>query len=164
MTERALVSRKAMEAATALATAAVGAAVIWGAVEHDIGWDDSGPGAGYFPFRIGLLIVLASLANLTLALWRGRTEPSAFLTREQFVRVLSFGLPIVAFVAVSIFLGLYVATVLYLFGVMVFQGGYRPLVALAFGVAVAVVMRLVFPMWFKVPLLTGPLEAWLRLY
>jgi hypothetical protein len=164
MTERALVSRKAMEAATALATAAVGAAVIWGAVEHDIGWDDSGPGAGYFPFRIGLLIVLASLANLTLALWRGRAEPSAFLTREQFARVLSFGLPIVAFVAISIFLGLYVATVLYLFGVMVFQGGYRPLVALAFGVAVAVVMRLVFPMWFKVPLLTGPLEAWLRLY
>jgi hypothetical protein len=47
---------------------------------------------------------------------------------------------------------------------MVFQGGYRPLFALPFALAVAVVMRLVFPMWFKVPLLTGPLEAWLKLY
>jgi hypothetical protein len=48
--------------------------------------------------------------------------------------------------------------------VMVFQGGYRPLFALALGLGVAVVMRLVFPMWFKVPLLTGPLEAMLGLY
>jgi hypothetical protein len=111
-----------------------------------------------------VLIVLASLANLGLALWRRTADQSAFLTREQLARVLSFGLPIVAFVAVSIWLGLYVAAVLYLFGAMVFQGGYRPLFALAFGIAVAVVMRLVFPLWFKVPLLSGPLEAWLGLY
>ena len=153
-----------MEAATALATAAVGAAVMWGSVEHDIGWGDSGPAAGYFPFRIGALIVLASAVNLVVALWHRRTEVSAFVTREEFGRVLAFGLPIVAFVLVSLYLGLYVATVLYLFGAMVFQGGYRPVVALAVGIAVAVVMRLVFPMWFKVPLLTGPLEAWLGLY
>ena len=164
MTERALVSRTTMEAATALATAAVGGAVVWGALEHDIGWDDSGPGAGYFPFRIGVLIVLASLANLGLALWRGGADTSSFLTREQFARVLSFGLPIVAFVAVSIWLGLYVAAVLYLFGAMVFQGGYRPLFALGLGLAIAVAMRLIFPVWFKVPLLTGPIEAWLGLY
>jgi hypothetical protein len=38
------------------------------------------------------------------------------------------------------------------------------LFALVVGLAVAVVMRLIFPMWFKVPLLTGPLEAMLGLY
>jgi Tripartite tricarboxylate transporter TctB family len=164
MTERALVSRTTMEVATALCTAGIGAAVMWGSIEHDVGWGDSGPAAGYFPFRIGALIVLASLANLALALWHRRTRVSAFVTREEFTRVLAFGLPIVAFVGVAMWLGLYVATVLYLFGVMVFQGGYRPLFALAFGVGIAVVMRLVFPMWFKVPLLIGPLEAWLGLY
>jgi hypothetical protein len=164
MTDRALVSRTTMEAATALATAAVGAAVMWGSVEHDIGWGDSGPAAGYFPFRIGALIVVASLANLGLALWYRRTELSAFVTREEFGRVLAFGLPIVAFVLVSVYLGLYVATVLYIFGAMVFQGGYRPLVALAVAIGIAIVMRLVFPVWFKVPLLIGPLEAWLGLY
>jgi len=47
---------------------------------------------------------------------------------------------------------------------MVFQGGYRPLFALGLGLAIAVAMRLVFPIWFKVPLLTGPIEAWLGLY
>jgi hypothetical protein len=164
MTQRALVSRTTMEVATALATAAIGAAVMWGSVEHDIGWGDSGPAAGYFPFRIGALIVLASLVNIGVALWHRRTDLSAFATRQEFGRVLAFGLPIVAFVFVTVWLGLYVATVLYLVGAMVFQGGYRLVVALAVGIGVAVVMRLVFPIWFKVPLLIGPLEAWLGLY
>ena len=164
MTERALVSRTAMEVATALATGGIGAAVMWGAIEHDVGWGDSGPGAGYFPFRIGALIVLGSLANLALALWRRREVTGAFLTAEQAKRVLAFGLPILGFVIVSLLLGLYVGAVVYLFGVMVFQGGYRPLFSIAIALSVAVVMRLVFPIWFKVPLLIGPLEAWLGLY
>lgn len=163
MTERALVSRTTMEIATALATGAVGAAVMWGAVEHEIGWGDAGPAAGYFPFRIGALIVLGSLANLVLAVMRGQ-EGAVFLTREQGKRVLSFALPLIAFVIVSLWLGLYVGATLYLFFTMVFQGGYRPLFALAVALGTAVVMRLVFPMWFKVPLLTGPLEAVLGLY
>ena len=163
MTERALVSRTTMEIATALATAAAGAAVMWGAVEHEIGWGDAGPAAGYFPFRIGALIVLGSLANLVLAVLRGQ-EGAVFLTREQGKRVLSFALPLIAFVIVSLWLGLYVGATLYLFFTMVFQGGYRPLFALAVAFGTAVVMRHVFPMWFKVPLLTGPLEAVLGLY
>ena len=164
MSERALVSRTTMEIATALATMGVGAAVMWGAVEHEIGWGDSGPAAGYFPFRIGALIALGSLINLVIALRNFGGDSGVFITREQGWRVLTFALPILAFVIVSLWLGLYVATILYLFGVMVFQGGYRPLFALALALAVAVVMRLVFPMWFKVPLLTGPLEAMLGLY
>ena len=164
MSERALVSRSTMEVATALATLGAGVAVMWGAIEHDIGWGDSGPAAGYFPFRLGVLIVLGSLANLVLALRRRKDDGSVFLTREQGKRVLAFGLPIVAFVIVSLWLGLYVAAVLYLFLVMVFQGGYRPLFAITVAVGFAVVMRLVFPIWFKVPLLTGPLEAMLGLY
>lgn len=164
MTERALVSRRTMEAATALATAGLGAAVMWGAIEHEIGWGDSGPAPGYFPFRIGALIVLGSLVNLGLALWRRPETAGPFLTTEQARRVLAFGLPILGFVVVSLLLGLYVGAIVYLFGVMVFQGGYKPLFSIAVALAVAVVMRLVFPMWFKVPLLTGPIEAWLGLY
>ena len=164
MTERALVSRTTMEIATALATGAVGAAVMWRRFAHDLGWGDAGPAAGYFPFRIGLLIVLGSIVNLGLAVWRRREQTAVFLTTEQAKRVLAFTLPMLGFVIVSVFLGLYVATILYLFVVMVFQGGYRPLFALGLGIAVAVAMRLIFPIWFKVPLLTGPIEAWLGLY
>jgi hypothetical protein len=164
MTERALVSRTTMEVATALATFGVGVAVMWGSLEHDIGWGDSGPAAGYFPFRLGALIALGSVANLVMALLRRNRDGSVFLTREQGKRVLAFTLPMVAFVAVSLWLGLYVGTILYLVFVMVFQGGYRLLFALGVALAVAVAMRLIFPIWFQVPLLTGPLEAMLGLY
>jgi hypothetical protein len=108
--------------------------------------------------------VLGSLVNLGLALWRRQENAGPFLTTEQAKRVLAFGLPILGFVVVSLLLGLYVGAIVYLFGVMVFQGGYKPLFSIAVALAVAVVMRLVFPMWFKVPLLTGPIEAWLGLY
>jgi hypothetical protein len=153
-----------MEVATALATMAVGIGVIWGSIEHDVGWGDSGPAPGYFPFRIGILIVLGSLANIVFPLWRHRGEGTPFVTVEQARRVASFGLPILGFVVLSLWLGLYVATIAYMFYVMVFQGGYRPVSALALGVAVAVAMRLIFPIWFQVPLLTGPLEAALGWY
>jgi hypothetical protein len=153
-----------MEIATALATGALGAAVMWGAVEHDIGWGDSGPASGYFPFRIGVLIVLASLANLAIALRHAGAKKASFVTTAQARSVLAFGLPIVAFVIVSSYLGLYVGAALYLVFTMVFQGGYRPLFAIGLALAVAVAMRLIFPVWFKVPLLTGPLEALLGLY
>ena len=78
--------------------------------------------------------------------------------------VLAFGLPIIGFVVLSLVLGLYVATILYLASVMILQGSYRPLFAIGLALAVAVAMRLIFPIWFKVPLLTGPLEALLGLY
>jgi hypothetical protein len=164
MTERALVSRNTMELATALATGAIGAAVMWGSVEHDIGWGDSGPAPGYFPFRIGVLIVLGSVANLIAAFRHRGTDVSAFVTNVHAHRVLSFTLPMVGFVVVSVFLGLYVATILYLLFTMVFQGGYRLPFALAVALGVAVAMRLIFPIWFGVPLLTGPLEALLGIY
>jgi hypothetical protein len=102
--------------------------------------------------------------NLVVALRRRGVDGSAFITNVQMRSVLAFGLPILGFVILSVFLGLYVAAILYLALVMIFQGGYRPLFAVALAFAVAVAMRLIFPVWFKVPLLTGPLEALLGLY
>lgn len=160
--ERVLVTRRTMEVATALATGLLGMLAMWGAYEHDIGWGDSGPGSGYFPFRIGALLLLASLANLVMSLRRSAHAP--FVNAEQMRSVLSFGLPMVAFVIGSVLLGLYVATILYLVGVMVFQGGYKWLFSLMLAFAVAIAMRLIFPIWFKVPLLTGPIEALLGIY
>jgi hypothetical protein len=153
-----------MELATALATGAIGAAVMWGSVEHEIGWGDAGPAPGYFPFRIGVLIVLCSLANLVVAIRHRALDTSVFVTNVHGRRVLAFSLPMLGFVLVSVFLGLYVATVLYLVFTMVFQGGYRLPFALAVALGVAVAMRLIFPIWFGVPLLTGPIEALLGIY
>ncbi len=86
------------------------------------------------------------------------------IDREQAWRVLSFVGPIVLFVAGALWLGLYVSGALYLTLVMWLQGGYRPLVSLATGIAASVVFYLVLERDFQVPLLKGPLEAAIGLY
>ena len=159
-----LVTRLTMEVAVALFTAAIGAIAVFGSVGDGIGWDEAGPQSGYFPFYIGLIVIVASLGALVQAVIKHRDRKAVFLTREQGRRVLSFSLPMAAFVLVANFLGLYVGLLLYLFGAMVFQGGYRPLKAGAISVASVLIFYVVFEIWFQVPLLKGPVEAWLELH
>ena len=111
-----LVTRLTMEVAVALFTAAIGAIAVFGSVGDGIGWDDAGPQSGYFPFYIGLIVIVASLGALVQAVIKHRDRKAVFLTREQGQRVLSFSLPMAAFVLVANFLGLYVGLLLYLFG------------------------------------------------
>lgn len=157
------VSRLAMEIATALATAAFGAIVAYGALDFGTGWDETGPQPGFFPLYLGLITVAASFCVLVQAVIRRERRGEVFATGAQLRRVAAFLLPIAAFVAVSLTLGLYVGMFLYLAGVMLAQGGYRPPLALAVALGVTAVSYLVFETWFQVPLLKGPIEAWLGL-
>ena len=161
---RMLISRFAMEMAVSFSTLLTGAVVLVGAREYGTGWGDAGPEPGYFPFYVGLVIILASLGTLAQAWAKHRDRQQAFLTVEQGKRVLAFFGPMLAFVAAAAVLGLYVALVLYLAGVMIRQGGYRPHTAAAVGIGTAVVCYLIFELWFQVPLLKGPLEAILKIH
>lgn len=159
---RALLSRRAAEIMAALFTGAIGAAVVIGSREYGTGWDSSGPQPGAFPFYVGLIIVAASLANLVRGALAGAGP--AFVDRLQARQAASFFLPIVAFVILTVTLGIYVGAALYLFGVMVFQGGYRWWTALGVSLGVALFFFVVLERWFQVPLLKGPLEAALGIY
>ncbi len=66
--------------------------------------------------------------------------------------------------AASVWLGFYVATILYLAGVMRVQGRYRWWMALAVAIGSAAFFYVVLEVWFKVPLLKGPLEAALGIH
>ena len=159
-----LVSRFAVEVATACLVMAVGAIVCFGAREFGIGWGDAGPQPGYFPFYVGLIIVIASCGVLVQALIQHRERRKPFLTREQGGRILAFFGPMLGFVVLSLLLGMYVALTIYLCSVMVVQGGYRFHKAAAISVATALISYVVFEVWFLVPLLKGPLEAWLGVH
>ncbi len=156
------ISRFAAEIATACATAILGLTVVVGALEYGVGWGASGPEAGTFPFAVGLLIVAASLVN-ALQARRHRPGSRLFLDRIEAKRVAAFFGPMALFLAASMALGLYLAMALYLCGVMRFQGGYRLVSAVAVAIAVALFFYVVLELWFKVPLLKGPLEAALGL-
>ena len=108
--------------------------------------------------------ISASLGALIQSVIKHRDRKEVFLTREQGGRILAFGGPMIAFVVLANFLGLYVALLLYLFGAMVFQGGYRPFKAGVVSVASVLIFYVIFEIWFQVPLLKGPVEALLKLH
>lgn len=156
-------TRFAAEVVTALVTLCLGAAVVVGSLEYGTGWTEGGPQPGAFPFYVGVLVVAASAGNLVLAL-RKRRPRVVFVAPEQARRIAAFGLPLLAFVALSLTLGFYVATAAYLAGVMRFQGRYRIFACVAVGVGTSAFFFAVLDVWFKVPLIKGPLEALLGLH
>lgn len=158
------VMRRTVEIWTAAAIALVGAVVISESLTHDIGWNETGPGSGYFPFRVGLLLIAAAVVRLLQVRLKADTASVSFVTREELGRSLSVLWPTMALVVAMIPLGCYVPSAAYLTWMMRRHGGYSWLLSAAYGAAVAVAFFLVFDLWFRVPLAKGPLEAALGLY
>jgi len=163
MADHAHVTRFAAETVTALCTLALGAAVVIGAREYGTGWTAGGPEPGTFPFYVGLLVIAGSAGNL-LSAWRKRQPDAVFIDAAQARRIAAFGLPMLAFVALAVTLGFYVATALYLCAVMRFQGRYRWRFSIAVALGTSAFFFVLLELWFKVPLIKGPLEAALRLH
>lgn len=151
-------TRFAAEIATALVTLALGVTIVVGAREFGTGWSAGGPEPGTFPFYVGLLVTAASAGNMVVA-WRRRHSARLFVTATQLRRIAAFGVPILGFVALALTLGFYVATAIYLALVMRVQGGFRWLACIAVAAGTSLFFFAVLEVWFKVPLLKGPLEA-----
>jgi hypothetical protein len=159
------ISRFTVESAFALLTLAFGALIIKGALEFSIGWGDIGPEAGYFPFRVGTLIVLASLVNIVRAI-RRRTELAVevFLTWEQTRHVVAFAVLVIALVGTAVGVGIYVATALYLLFTVGLVARHRSWLTIVISLGAPIVLFLLFEYVFLTPLLKGPLEHWLGWY
>jgi len=155
--DRPALTVKTVEVAVAVVILALGALVIWDSRRLGASWGSDGPQAGYFPFYIGLLLVAASGINLFKAL----RDPfvRTFLTAEQGRQVLLILLPLVVYVGLIQWLGIYVASTLYIAAFMVWLGKYGIVKAALVSVGVSVAFFLMFEVWFKVPLIKGPVEA-----
>jgi len=162
------VTMRTMEIATSLAFAFAGAIAIWDSARLGAGWGADGPQSGYFPFWIGLLLVLASAANLVpvaRAAQRGEDAGAAaapmFLTWEQAKTVATVFIPTAIYVAAIPFTGIYVASAVLVAWFMVRLGSFPLLRAIPAGVATALITFVVFEIWFLVALPKGPLEEFL---
>ena len=161
------VTTRAMEIATSLAFAFAGAVAIWDSARLGAGWGADGPQSGYFPFWIGLLLVLASAANLLPILRGARREAAGedsrpmFLTWQQARTVATVFIPTAIYVAAIPFTGIYVASAVLVAWFMVRLGGFALWRALPAGIATALVTFVVFEIWFLVALPKGPLEEFL---
>lgn len=150
---------RAVDLVTALVLMGLGGVVIFDAVRLGIGWGTDGPGSGFFPFWLAV-VMLAMCGLIVLQALRRRTA-GAFVSRERLRPVLTVLVPAIAFVVVTHVVGLYVAASLYLAGSMRGMGAHRWATVALVAVGVPVVIFLIFETWFLVPMPKGPLEAWL---
>lgn len=163
----ALIATRWVELGLALFTLLIGAVVMYGSLEQGIGWGDSGPEPGYFPFYIGLLLACASLGNAVLALIRWQALGVAFVSRKAFGQVLSVFIPIAVFVAAMPFTGIYLASLVFIGWFMwrdrLRTKPYGALTICAVTGGAVLASYLIFALWFKVPLDAGPLGDWLAM-
>jgi hypothetical protein len=148
---------KAMECVVAAVVIAGGALAIFDSLRLGHRWASDGPQAGYFPFYIGVLLCVAGVINLFGALRNPRNR--TFVTRGQGKQVLLVLIPLAIYVALIALLGIYVASTIYIAVFMVWLGKYRWIRTAMVSLGVSIAFFLMFEVWFKVPLIKGPLET-----
>jgi putative tricarboxylic transport membrane protein len=159
--DRAVGSTRAWEIGVAVAFLIFGAVVVWQSRKLGASWASDGPQAGYFPFYIGLLVCISSIANLLAAMSAGNKR--AFVKWSQLKMVLVVVMPSIVYVlliANPVYsLGIYEASAIFVAYFMRYLGkyGWAKIIGVSLGVQVA--FFLMFEVWFKVPLPKGPIEA-----
>lgn len=151
------ISLRTMELVVALLLLAAAIVVIWSNQAIGAGWGPDGPESGYFPLRVGAIVLVCSLAVAWQG-WRTPREP-IFATWQQLRQVSVILVPLTVYVGLIGFLGIYVASALFLCGFMIVVGKAKWWRAGLIGVGVSVVLFWIFEVQFRVPLPKGPLEA-----
>jgi len=150
-------NHRLVELGVALVTGAFAVIVIVGSYRIGIGWDVDGPMAGFFPFYVGLLILLASIVNF-LQVWPA-PDGKVFAEWGQLRQVAFVVIPTAVYVALIPFIGIYVASALLIAVFMLWFGRYGVATTAMVAIGVPIATFLVFEKWFLVPLPKGPLEA-----
>jgi putative tricarboxylic transport membrane protein len=161
--DKSAVSSRTMEIAMALLFLVFGIVVSWDSYRLGARWGSDGPQAGYFPFYIGLIIIVCSVITLFQAFAIGAARNTVFVLRGQLKMVVLVMVPTIVYVGLIHWLGIYVASTIYIALFMWWLGKYPWTRYVPVSAGVNVVLFLMFEVWFKVPLPKGPLEAALGL-
>ena len=149
------------EVVVAVAFLVVGLVVAWDSKRLGASWADDGPQAGYFPFYIGVFIIVSAMINLYTALRERDLKP--FVEWGQLRLILYVMVPSIFYVALIdnpwYSLGIYVPSAIFMAVYMRILGKYSWLVIGAVSLGVMISFFLMFEIWFSVPLPKGPLEA-----
>jgi putative tricarboxylic transport membrane protein len=124
-----------------------------------IGWDSTGPQAGYFPFYLSLILGLASLHGLAATLLARKEAAETFVTRAQLRRVMAVFVPTLLFCLATQYLGMYVASFLLIAIFMRMVGKIALWKSLLTAFLFTAIMFVTFDIAFDVIMPKGPLEA-----
>jgi len=120
----------------------LGGVVLFDAVRLGFGWGPDGPRSGFFPFWLALILVL--ICGVMMAQATRDAQGKSFVSREQLDSVLKVLWPAVAAVALMHFVGLYVASALYMGFYMRWVGRHSwvTVVVIALGIIIVVLIGL----------------------
>jgi hypothetical protein len=149
-------SHRNVEIGTAVAMIAFGAVVITGSLQVGIGWGPEGPKSGFFPFYLGVAIILASIMNLMHAI--ALNPRTLFADWSQLRSFLSVVIPTTVYVFAVPWVGIYVASLILIAVFMRWLGRYGLAMSAAVSAGTVVAIYLMFEKWFLVPLPKGPIE------
>ena len=154
-------THRGVEIGVAVAMIAFGAIVIAGSLKVGIGWGPEGPKAGFFPFYLGVSIILASVMNLIAAV--AQDPRKVFADWSQLLSVLSVVIPTTVYVVAVPYAGIYAASLVLIAVFMMWLGRYSTVMSAVVSVITVVAIYLMFEKWFLVPLPKGPIEDFFNL-
>ena len=160
---RAAFRQKGAEIVVAALFLLAGAIVVYDSMRLGAKWAEDGPEAGYFPFIVGAIICVASAINLVAVFAWARDMEQTFVEVGQLRMVLSVLVPTSVYVGLIGWLGIYVASILFIAFFMRWLGKYDWWKLATVSIGNSVFFFIIFEVWFKIPLPKGPLEALLRL-
>jgi hypothetical protein len=156
-----MISRRALELATAILTGSFGGAVVVQSLDNGIGWSSAGVDAGTFPFLTGIIIVAGSLYNLARGVVPATSLASVpiAITSLELRRLAGLFVPAAIFVAAIPLLGMYIASAAYVFAVLAIPRHQSVVRSAVTAVATALALYVVFERMFQVSLPHGALAA-----
>jgi putative tricarboxylic transport membrane protein len=154
---------KSAEIAVAALFLMAGVLVMYDSVRLGATWGDDGPKPGYFPFYIGLIITVAAVMNLARGFMIPADKNPPFVLAGQLKMVLTVLVPAAVYAAAIGWIGIYVASILFIAFFMRWLGKFAWWKVAAVSAGTAVALFLIFERWFLVPLPKGPIEAFLGL-
>jgi putative tricarboxylic transport membrane protein len=125
------------------------------------GWATDGPEAGYFPFRIGAILCIAAVWVFVKSAFGKNRKHELFVSWERFRLVLMVLIPTIVYVLAIQFIGIYVASAIFIAAFMRAMDKRSWLNVLLVSVGISATLFWLFEIQFMVPLPKGPLEAWL---
>ncbi len=152
-------TNQVVEATLAVGILLVGVVMMMDALRIGIGWASDGPKGGYFPFRTGAILSIASVVIFLRALFGQHRNHELFVSWDRFKMVLAVLIPTVLYVMATQFIGIYVASAVFIGGFMRAIGKFDWTKVILISVAVSVVLFWMFEFQFLVPLPKGPLES-----
>ncbi|OOG51187.1 tripartite tricarboxylate transporter TctB family protein [Polaromonas sp. C04] len=147
------------DAVVAVVIFLIGVAIMVDSHRIGAGWLDGNLQAGYFPFRIGAILCLASAVIFFSAFFGGNRNVKPFVEPKQLKSVLTIFIPSLLYIFGIEFVGIYVASMIFIAGFMRISKHTSWWRAIPVSVGFSLALFILFEIVFLVPLPKGPIES-----